>query len=278
MGEKLDRMGLEAYFRRIGYKGPKEATLQTLCRLHFLHPLAIAFENLDPLLQRQVKLDLASLEQKLVQGNRGGYCFEQNLLFMAALKALGFRVSGLAARVLWGRGEDAVTPRSHMLLKVELPEGTYLADVGFGGLTLTAPLRLEAGWEQATPHEIFWLDREGDMWRLRAKLGEEWRSLYRFSLDEQFLVDYEITNYFISTSPESHFLHSLMAARPTSEGRHALLNDQLKTYDLNGSYDLRMLSSGEEVVAVLRTIFGIQPTDLSGLGDVLEKKVILKQA
>src|SRR5690606_38543304 len=130
------------------------------------------------------------LEQKLVQGNRGGYCFEQNLLFMAALKALGFRVSGLAARVLWGRGEDAVTPRSHMLLKVELPEGTYLADVGFGGLTLTAPLRLEAGWEQATPHEIFWLDREGDMWRLRAKLGEEWRSLYRFSLDEQFLVDY----------------------------------------------------------------------------------------
>jgi len=271
-------MGLEAYFRRIGYKGPKEATLQTLCRLHFLHPLAIAFENLDPLLQRQVKLDLASLEQKLVQGNRGGYCFEQNLLFMAALKALGFRVSGLAARVLWGRGEDAVTPRSHMLLKVELPEGTYLADVGFGGLTLTAPLRLEAGWEQATPHEIFWLDREGDMWRLRAKLGEEWRSLYRFSLDEQFLVDYEITNYFISTSPESHFLHSLMAARPTSEGRHALLNDQLKTYDLNGSYDLRMLSSGEEVVAVLRTIFGIQPTDLSGLGDVLEKKVILKQA
>jgi len=278
MGEKLDRMGLEAYFRRIGYKGPKEATLQTLCRLHFLHPLAIAFENLDPLLQRQVKLDLASLEQKLVQGNRGGYCFEQNLLFMAALMALGFRVSGLAARVLWGRGEDAVTPRSHMLLKVELPEGTYLADVGFGGLTLTAPLRLEAGWEQATPHEIFRLDREGDMWRMRAKLGEEWRSLYRFSLDEQFLVDYEITNYFISTSPESHFLHSLMAARPTSEGRHALLNDQLKTYDLNGSYDLRMLSSGEEVVAVLRTIFGIQPTDLSGLGDVLEKKVILKQA
>ncbi|WP_028034946.1 arylamine N-acetyltransferase [Chelativorans sp. J32] len=278
MGEKLDRMGLEAYFRRIGYEGPQEATLQTLCRLHFLHPLAIAFENLDPLLQRQVKLDLASLEQKLVQGNRGGYCFEQNLLFMAALMALGFRVSGLAARVLWGRGEDAVTPRSHMLLKVELPEGTYLADVGFGGLTLTAPLRLEAGWEQATPHEIFRLDREGDMWRMRAKLGEEWRSLYRFSLDEQFLVDYEITNYFISTSPESHFLHSLMAARPTSEGRHALLNDQLKTYDLNGSYDLRMLSSGEEVVAVLRTIFGIQPTDLSGLGDVLEKKVILKQA
>ena len=59
--------------------------------LHDLQPQVIAFENLDPLLKRPVKLDAASLEAKLVKGGRGGYCFEQNLLFGHVLRALGSR-------------------------------------------------------------------------------------------------------------------------------------------------------------------------------------------
>src|SRR5262249_40301695 len=41
---------LESYFARIGYAGPRTASLDTLSALHALHPAAIAFENLDPLL------------------------------------------------------------------------------------------------------------------------------------------------------------------------------------------------------------------------------------
>ena len=69
---------LDAYFRRIGYDGPRDASLETLRELHRLHPQAIPFENLDPLLGRPVNLDPASLQAKLVEGGRGGYCFEQN--------------------------------------------------------------------------------------------------------------------------------------------------------------------------------------------------------
>ena len=98
MSESID---LDAYLARIGYDGLRTATLETLTALHALHPSAIPFENLDVLLGRPINLDLPALEAKLVHGGRGGYCFEHNTLMAAALQALGFKVTGLAARVQW---------------------------------------------------------------------------------------------------------------------------------------------------------------------------------
>jgi glyoxylase-like metal-dependent hydrolase (beta-lactamase superfamily II) len=154
---------LEGYFRRIGYAGGRKPTLDTLAALHLHHAQAIAFENLDPLLGRPVVLDAASLERKLVHDGRGGYCYEHNLLFAHVLRALDFCVSGLAARVLWTYyPEDAITARTHQLLRVELEDGSYIVDVGFGGQTLTGPLRLEPDLEQLTPHELFRVVQAGD--------------------------------------------------------------------------------------------------------------------
>src|SRR6476646_6829320 len=113
---------LDAYFERIRYAGGRAPTLATLAAIHARHAEAIAFENLNPLMGWPVRLDVESLQQKMVRDGRGGYCFEQNLLFKHALDALGFRVTGLAARVLWGAPEDTVTARSHMVLRVDLEE------------------------------------------------------------------------------------------------------------------------------------------------------------
>lgn len=266
---------LAAYFRRIGHEEPCPPSLDTLAALHLKHSLAIAFENLDPLLGRAVKLDLSSLKEKLVDSRRGGYCFEQNLLFMNVLRALGFRVSGLAARVLWNQPEGSITPRSHMLLRVELREGTYLADVGFGGLTLTAPLLLEPGLEQETPHETFRLERDSATWRMRARIGGEWRVLYAFQLEEQFQVDYEVSNHYVATHPTSHFIHSLIAARPTSEGRYSLLNKRLTFYDREGRASPRELASPEEIERVLRDIFDIELPDGEAFRLALRRESIL---
>ena len=65
-------MDLDAYFRRIDYHGSREPTLATLRDLHLKHPLAIPFENLDPLARRPVRLDAEALERKLVRERRGG--------------------------------------------------------------------------------------------------------------------------------------------------------------------------------------------------------------
>ncbi|MEO8926531.1 MAG: arylamine N-acetyltransferase, partial [Caulobacteraceae bacterium] len=111
-----DGFDLDAYLARIGYAGDRAPTLATLAAIHALHPAGLAFENLDPLLGRPVALDLDTLQAKLVRGRRGGYCFEQNAVFLAALEALGFKAQSLIARVLWNRPADAAPPpRSHML-------------------------------------------------------------------------------------------------------------------------------------------------------------------
>ncbi|MGF1627728.1 MAG: arylamine N-acetyltransferase, partial [Alphaproteobacteria bacterium] len=148
-------LDLPAYCARIGYDGPREPTLSVLRALHRAHAQAIPFENLDPFLGRPVHLESAPLYGKLLAGGRGGYCFEQNRLFADALEGLGFAVTGLAARVLWNGPEDAVTPRSHMLLRVDFGDDVWIADVGFGAMTLTAPLRLVRDQVQETPHEPF---------------------------------------------------------------------------------------------------------------------------
>src|SRR5687767_6520538 len=92
---------IDAYFERIGYVGSRSVSADTLAAIHLQHPIAIPFENLNPLLRRPVRLDAPSLEHKLVRDRRGGYCFEQNLLLSHVLRGLGFQVKGLAARVLW---------------------------------------------------------------------------------------------------------------------------------------------------------------------------------
>ena len=148
------QFALDAYLDRIGYAGPRTATLDTLEAVHALHPAAIPFENLNPLLGWPVSLDVEALQAKLVGGGRGGWCFEQNTLFRHALEALGFSVTNLAARVLWNAPPNSpIGARSHMLLLVDLGGHLYIADVGFGGNVLTAPLRLESHIVQATPHE-----------------------------------------------------------------------------------------------------------------------------
>src|ERR1700761_9581588 len=143
-------VNLDHYFARIGYEGPRAATLEVLQALHRLHPRAIPFENLNPLTRRPVQLDLESVERKLVTEHRGGYCFEQNALFANVLMQLGFEITPLLARVLWGRESAAIPPRTHMVLRVDIDNEAWIADVGFGSVTLIAPLRLSAGAAQST--------------------------------------------------------------------------------------------------------------------------------
>ena len=268
---------IDAYFRRIGYAGGRTPSLDTLRAIHLRHAEAIAFENLDPLLGRTVRLDLVSLQQKLVRDGRGGWCFEQNLLFSHMLKALGFRVTTLSARVLWNQPEDAITARSHMLMRVDLDAGPYIADVGFGAQTLTGPLRLEPDIEQATPHEPFRLLRVGDGFRLQSRIDGIWKSLYRFDQQAQFQPDYEVSNYYLSNFPGSHFLHSLMVGRPDADRRYALRNNQFTVHHLNGATERRSLAGTAELRRTLEGPFRLRLPDTAELDAILERFAHVKE-
>lgn len=248
---------LDAYLARIGFDGPRAPTLDTLRALHRLHPQAIPFENLDPLLRRPTSLDPAALGDKLVRRRRGGWCFEHNGLLLHALTALGFRAGGLAARVLWNLPEGRTTARTHMLIRVELDEGTHLADVGFGGMVLTAPLRLEPGVEQATPHGVFRLTRDGGDLVAEARLPAGWKPLYRFDLAPQQRVDHELASWYLETHPASHFLSTLIASRVDGPLRLGLRNHELAVHHPDGTTQRHTLSTPAELRAVLEERIGL---------------------
>jgi N-hydroxyarylamine O-acetyltransferase len=263
---------LHAYLDRLGIQTPVTPDLQTLHAIIAAHAAAIPFENLDPFLGMTPSLDIASVQRKLVRDGRGGYCFEQNRLLSDALQAIGFNVTDLAARVLWGQPEDAITARSHMLLRVEIAGKSWLADAGFGGNTPTAPLELVPDVEQATPHEPYRLIRRNDSdWRLQLFAADAWQTLYRFDLQPQFPADYRISNYWTSTNPDSHFVTGLTAARAPAGRRLALRNRQFTEHAIGGGTKKRTLTTAAEIHVVLQNEFLIRLPDGPELGEMLDR-------
>ncbi|MEO6811854.1 MAG: arylamine N-acetyltransferase [Isosphaeraceae bacterium] len=249
---------LDAYLQRIKFGQTARPDLSTLNAVATAHTSAIPFENLNPWLGIPVDLDLDSVQRKLVQDSRGGYCFEQNLLFGEALRAIGFEVTNLAARVLWGQPEDAITARSHMLLRVDLDGHPWIVDVGFGGVNLTSALRLIPDLEQTTPHEPFRLTVSDGDWWMQARVGETWRTLYRFDLQRQYPLDYRASNYFLSTHPASMFTTNLIASRPATDRRWTLNNREFATHRIQGKTERRTLRNTSELRDVLEHTFLIR--------------------
>src|ERR1700742_2103784 len=159
-------LDLAAYFNRINYQGAVEPTLEVLQDLVTAHIRSIPFENLDPAMGVPVDdLGPEALTDKLVHRRRGGYCYEQNGLMGYVLAEVGFRVRRLAGRVVWMRPPGAPLPApTHTVLAVTFPgsAGSYVVDVGFGGQTLTSPIRLVTGSVQQTTHEPYRLEDSGE--------------------------------------------------------------------------------------------------------------------
>ena len=263
-----EHVHLAAYFERIGFSGSIAPTLATLETLHALHPASIPFENLNPLMGLPVLLDQASLEQKLIHDKRGGYCFEHNTLFMRVLRELDFPVTGYAARVLWNHPEGAERPVSHMVLGVEVGGSPYLADVGFGSMTLTAPLKLRAGLEQETPFATFRLVGEAPSYRLDVQILGEWKPVYAFDLVEQTDDDYAALNAAVYPG----FAESLVAARTDKDNRYSLRDLRLSTYPREGGEnERRVLTSVPEIREALSGTFGIALPAAELLDPALER-------
>jgi N-hydroxyarylamine O-acetyltransferase len=245
---------LVAYFGRINYAGDRSATTAVLNALHRAHVMHIPFENLDVLLGRPIRLDLESLQAKMVNGRRGGYCFEQNALFAAVLESLGFRLTRLAARVRLGA--TGVRPRAHMSLLVEVDHSPWLADVGFGADGLLEPLPLVEGRESRQGAWTYRVIREADSWVLQSRRGEAWVDLYSFTLEPQYPIDYEVVNFFTATYPDSIFRKMLTAQRTTLDTRFTLRNRTF-TVEHAGELHESTLTSDDELRSVLLETFGL---------------------
>jgi N-hydroxyarylamine O-acetyltransferase len=256
---------IAAYFQRIGYTGPVHADQEVLAAIVLRHVQSIPFENLDAFLGRGVALDFRHVEDKLVRAKRGGWCFEQNLLLGNVLRALGFEVIDLAARVVWGREATVTAARTHRLLSVRTGGKSYLVDVGFGGPTPTGVLDLASELEQATPHEPFRIRSLGAERLLEIFAADVWLPLYRFTFEAQQHIDYEAANFQLAHDPTSHFVQGLRVSRVEAQGRYTLRDHELAYHDLRNGTTHRKLSDVTALRQVLHDTFGI---DTSGLPEL----------
>jgi N-hydroxyarylamine O-acetyltransferase len=246
-------LDLDGYLARIGEPDRRQSSLDTLRRLHAAHVGAIPFENIDVQAGLGVRLDLGSLQHKLVTRRRGGYCFEQNTLFIQVLVSMGFRVSPCEARV---RPPDAIAtlPRTHMVLLVHLESGDWLTDVGFGAEGLLEPLSMSGS-------TAFQIDREFRVWTedqlrvLQWRQKGPWIDAYAFEPHARPAVDFEVGNWWVSTHPSSIFRSRLTVQRTLPDARHVLRQLTYTVHRAGGS-ETREIPR-PDLPGFLRDVFGL---------------------
>ena len=219
----MPRIDLDAYFDRIGWGGPTTLHDDTLAGLLGAHMSRIPFEALDVLLGRPVRLELDALQQKLVADRRGGYCFEHATLFAAVLEELGFEPARHTARVVLIVPRDA-SPRTHMVLTVPTPEGTFIVDPGLGGLAPRVPVPLIDGAQARADHEVHWMACDRNRWTLRTRSGENTVDCWVSSLEADNLIDFEVGNHYTATHPMSPFRNRIVLRALTQSGRVTVMN------------------------------------------------------
>jgi N-hydroxyarylamine O-acetyltransferase len=245
-------MEIDAYLARIGYRGSREPTAETLKQLHRAHLLAVPFENLDIHLGRPIGLSLESFYDKIVCHRRGGFCYELNGLFAWLLEQLGFAVAILSARVY--AGGRAGPEFDHMVLLVEAGE-RMIADVGFGD-SFVEPLPLNTAAEVVQPGGAYRLTRSGSDRILERRCGSDWEPQYVFSLTPRRLAEFSAMCDYQQTSPDSHFTQKSVCSLATSDGRITLSNSRLIVTS-EGRRVERHIANGNEYRRVLARYFGI---------------------
>lgn len=253
---------LSGYLARIGYNGPARPDYDTLARLLAAHMNTIHFENIDVLLGRPVRLDLEGLQEKIVRGRRGGYCFEQATLFEAALKAIGFSTTAHTARVTLVLPPDKA-PRGHMFLVVTLPEGEFVADPGLGGFGCRNPIPLD-GRPALDGDETNVFVFDGRRRTLKIESGERKIDAWTSGLDDDNWIDFEVANYWFSTHPASPMRQRLMLRAMAPRGRITVMNRNV-TVRTDGRSRTFQLEDRKALRCLLRDTFGFDLAEVETL-------------
>lgn len=255
-------MNVEKYLARIGMDRigvvPDIAGVKMLQRQHLLN---VPFENLDINWQRPIVLNVDLFYQKIVEHNRGGFCYELNGLFNQLLRELGFETRLLSARV--AMGDSTFTPEyDHAAILVIIGEMQYLADVGFGSFS-AEPLQLVLDIEQADPAGRFMIRKYDDEYFEVAKQQDfGWKSEYIFKPLGHDLAEFAARCNWNQTSPDSHFTKGRLCSLMTENGRKTLTDDRFIFTDGRDRTETPIISA-DEFESVLFTQFGITKSGIS---------------
>jgi len=252
---------LGTYLDRVGLTSLPPSAPARLGLVHRAHLYAVPFENLDIHLGRRLSLAPARLAEKLVHDRRGGFCYEQNLLFATMLGLLGIPVEMLSAQVVSGEGKVG-PPFDHMTLRVSLPEGPVLADVGFGE-SFHHPLPFDGAWHRQPTGKEYRMAPEGDGHRV------EHRDIDGETVSRDYLVDptprqpeeYEAMCLHHQTSSESSFTRAWLCSLALPDGR-LTVKPWTIVETRSGRRTERPIGSAAELAALLAARFGMRGIEI----------------
>ena len=256
MAQPLD---LDAYLARINYAGPRAPTYDTLVGILRAHIVSIPFESFDVLLGRPIRLDTEGLQSKMVAGRRGGYCFEHGSLMHAALAAIGFAPVRHASRVLLFEPRHE-SVRQHMFLTCTIGADSYVVDPGFGPFACPLPIPVD-GTPVPTGAPTHRLAREGNDWVLYVTQDGKQIQGWTSTMEEEYPVDFEMMNYYISTHPASFFTHNILASAVTAEGRVNIMNQGVH-FVRDGSAEPAQLADRKALRSLVTRHFGFDLPEL----------------
>ena len=233
------------------------SSLEGLTTLQEHHMEYIPFENLDIVVGRNISLNYNHIFNKIITKKRGGYCFELNTLYAQLLRSLGFSTKSVLGRV-WLSNPKKLPPRNHLAQIVEFNGCTYITDVGFGGLISSIPLDINVSSPVNDKDGMVRVSQFRDhQFIIQRHDGKEWTNLYSFENIEVSEEDIDISNYYMSTHPNSHFYHHKFVGRSTKEGRIGLFNNKMSIRKGINVVNKKRVDFGDDWIEILKREFSL---------------------
>lgn len=250
-------MNREKYLHRIGIdKTEIPADLSSLKLLQQQHLLNIPFENLDIHWKIPIQLKPENFYKKIVEENRGGFCYELNGLFYELLCSLGFQSKLISARVTKGEGEFG-PEKDHMAILTQIADKNYFVDVGFGSF-IAEPLEFVLNVEQKDPNGTYLIKKyDENYFQILKKEGEKWNDECIFTTKGYDLSAFTEMCDFHQTSPDSHFTRNKICSLMMRNGRRTLTDNKFIVTSGTEKKEVTV-GSNEEFNQILEREFNIK--------------------
>ncbi|MBL4799756.1 MAG: arylamine N-acetyltransferase [Oleispira sp.] len=246
--------------------------VEFLRELQSKHIARYSFNSLAAVLGQDISLEVEAIFSKIVEKQRGGYCFEHNKLVLSVLEELGFDVRLLMAKVIYNRDVDVA--RTHRITLLNLNGDDYIVDAGFGHFGARFPVKLELGLEQNQGDAVYRIIQNSyNDYCYQVFKDDAFFTLYTFNLYQYSEAECLPAHFYSHKSPDAAFVNNMVVCRKFYNDILSLRNSELFRIR-DGETITTVITSAKHLHQVLTETFELDFD--SAIADFLFSKFISK--
>lgn len=206
-----------------------EPSLEALNYYLKRYMLTVPFENIDVQNGVRISVEVDDIYEKIVNHQRGGFCYEMNHFFKAYLEAKGFTANMVSATIHTPGGGRSLKG-SHMSLIVPIDGVNYVADVGYGDLPISAMPIIDQDSDAIIEdingeYRAIYVDDH--LFYIQKWKDNEWDTEYEAELEPRDIHDFDYNIEYNQINPNSTFVKRLLVTMPKSYGRATMSQNNL---------------------------------------------------